>query len=91
MHSSFAPGYHGTISGGVATVFPAGMNAVSGPISPGRVLRSVFRVGDQVVIFYTIHNYDLSNATIQHITTHINSDLQWARSDPSRIVTFVTG
>ncbi|CAK0821360.1 unnamed protein product [Prorocentrum cordatum] len=91
MHSSFAPGHHGTISGGVATVFPAGMNAVSDPVFPGRVLRSVFRVGDQVMIFYNVHNYDLSNATIQNITTRINSDLQWARSDPSRVVLFVTG
>ncbi|CAK0853805.1 unnamed protein product, partial [Prorocentrum cordatum] len=91
MHSSFAPVHHGTISGGVATVFPAGMNAVSDPIFPGRVLRSVFRAGDQVMIFYNIHNYDLSNAAIQNITTRINSDLQWARSDPSRIVMFVTG
>ncbi|CAK0800876.1 unnamed protein product, partial [Prorocentrum cordatum] len=91
MHSSFAPGYHGTISGGVATVFPAGMNAVSDPIFPGRVLRSVFRAGDQVMIFYNIHNYDLSNATIQNITSRINNDLQWVRSDPGRNVMFVTG
>ncbi|CAK0887921.1 unnamed protein product, partial [Prorocentrum cordatum] len=91
MHSSFAPGYHGTISGGVATVFPAGMNAVSDPIFPGRVLRSVFRAGDQVMIFYNIHNYDLSNTTIQNITSRINNDLQWVRTDPSRNVMFVTG
>ncbi|CAK0898651.1 unnamed protein product, partial [Prorocentrum cordatum] len=91
MHSSFAPGYHGTISGGVAAVFPAGMNAVSDPIFPGRVLRSVFRAGDQMMIFYNVHNYDLSNATIQNITSRINNDLHWVRSDPSRNVMFVTG
>ncbi|CAK0907259.1 unnamed protein product, partial [Prorocentrum cordatum] len=91
MHSSFTPGHHGMISGGVAAVFPAGLHAESEALLLGRVLRTSFRTNDQQLIFYNIHNYEIINAAIKRISTRILSDQHLARTDPSKVILFVMG
>ncbi|CAK0903885.1 unnamed protein product [Prorocentrum cordatum] len=80
MHSSFAPGHRGMISGGVATVFPAGLRAESEALLPGRVLRTSFRINNPQRIFYIIHNYEISNAAIKR-TPHASSVILFVMGD----------
>eukprot|EP00959_Pyramimonas_sp_CCMP1952_P212952 4455760-Pyramimonas_sp.AAC.1 len=91
MHFSSAPGRHGMISGGVATIFPAGPHAESDALIPGCVLRTIFRTNTQQMIFYNIHNYEISNAAIKRVSTRILSDLCLAKASPCKVILIVMG
>eukprot|EP00959_Pyramimonas_sp_CCMP1952_P025604 537783-Pyramimonas_sp.AAC.1 len=43
------------------------------------------------MIFYNIHNYEISNAAIKRVSTRILSDLYLAKASPSKTILVVMG